>query len=283
MKNLRLTRFLYAHPILAVALPYIPALFVVFGLYYFEILGSFFALLLAFWLLAMLLIPVRSAFRVLLNDAHLKLARDCDAEGYLVALAFMRRRRLPFSRRITLDIHYGVGLDAAGRAREAYEWLEKCLPASEHLPPPVQFELYMAHACAAAHCEEKRGELPVLIARMEALLAELRLPPFYSGPMSEALDTVRDAHRFHTGELSGLRERYVARINTYAGHPSARANKINACLWLARIYERKGSVAEARAMYGYVVENGGTLGAVTSAKEALARLSASEQAEKDVE
>ncbi|MBQ8173981.1 MAG: hypothetical protein IJ009_01115 [Clostridia bacterium] len=279
MKHPGLMRFLYAHPVLAVLLPYLPALFVVFGLYYFKILGELFSLLLAAWLLMMLLVPVRAAYRVLLTDARLKLERDCDPLSYLTALTFMRRRRLSFSHRITLDIHYGVGLDAAGRAKEAYEWLGKCLPAADRLPPPAKFQLYTAHACAAAHYEGARDTLPALIAELDRQLSEMKLPPFYTAPLRAAIDTVRDAHRFYTGDLVGLRDRYVERVNACAGSPTARANRITACLWLARVYEREGSVSEARAMYAYIAENGGTLGAVSEAKEALLRLSATQNKE----
>lgn len=279
MKHVKLTRFLYAHPRLAVLLPYIPALFVCFGLYYFEIFNSFFATLLAAWLLLLLLLPVRAAYRSLLTYARVKLERDCDAEGYLAELTFMRRRRLPFSKQITLDIHYGVGLDAAGRAREAYEWLEKCLGAADRLPPPARFQLCLAHASAAAHDEGARGRLPELIAALDRQLADIHLPPFYVTPLRAAVDTVRDAHRFYTGETDGLRDRYVARVNACAASPSNRANKITACLWLARIYEREGALTEARAMYAYVAEHGGTLGAAKEAKGALCRLSSVDSAE----
>ena len=91
--------------------------------------------------------------------------------------------------------------------------------------------------------------------------------------------TVRDAHRFYTGETDDLRDRYVARVNACAASPSNRANKITACLWLARIYEREGAPAEARAMYSYVAEHGGTLGAAKEAKGALCRLSSVDSAE----
>jgi hypothetical protein len=62
-------------------------------------------------------------------------------------------------------------------------------------------------------------------------------------------------------------------VNACAASPANRANKITACRWLARIYEREGALAEARAMYAYIAEHGGTLGAASEAKEALARLS----------
>ena len=270
MKHPRLTKFLYAHPVLAVLLPFLPALFVCFGLWYFHILNPFFTILLAAWLLLMLLLPVRAAFRSLLTYARTKLERDCDPLGYLEDLSFMRRRRLPFSRQFTLDLHYGVGLDAAGRAGESYAWLEKCLPALPRLTPPAKFQLYLALGSAAAHEKNGSEKLPPLIAELDKLLAEMRgLPPFYLLPMRSARDTVEDARRFHAGEMEGLRARYVDRVNAAALSPSARANKITACLWLARIYEREGALAEARAMYAYVAENGGTMGAVAEAKEAL--------------
>ena len=274
MKHPRLTKFLYAHPVLAVLLPFLPALFVCAGLWYFEILNLLFSFLLATWLLFMLILPVRASFSSLLTHAHTKLERDCDPLAYLEELSFMRRRRLPFSRQFTLDLHYGVGLDAAGRAQESYAWLEKCLPALPRLAPPARFQLYLALGSAAAHEQNGSEKLPALIGELDKLLAEMHaLPPFYLFPMRAARDTVEDARRFHAGELDGLRARYVDRVNAASLSPSARANKITACLWLARIYEREGALTEARAMYTYVAENGGTMGAAAEAKTPLSRLS----------
>lgn len=276
MKHPRLIKFLYAHPVLAVLLPYVPALAVCFGLYHFQILDSFFATILAVWLLFLLLLPVRSAYRSLLTYARVKLERDCDAEEYLAIIGFMLNRPLPYAKNTTLMTHYAVGLDAAGRTEDAVEWFNKILQKEYKLPTPVRFQVHLARAFSVAHHKEAGKYLPPLIEKMEKLLPTLNLPPFYLIPFQAGLETVRDAARFHAGELDGLRGRYVARINDYARHPNARANKINACLWLARVYEREGEVTEARAMYAYVAENGGTLGAVAEAKEALARLSPTE-------
>lgn len=268
-----LKRFLYQHPILSVLIPYIPCLVVLGGLWYYKVLDPFYAGLLAVWLLPMLALPVSRMMRGLLSEATVKLERDCDPIAYLDDLAFLRRRRLlRFTHRVMLDVQYGLGLDAAGRYEEAYEWLDKCRPAAPRVHPLGQMQIALAHAVAASHCPAKRGELPAITAALEKQLAALQMPPMYTAAFRDSLDTLHDACHFYEGDLVGLRERYVARVEQFNAAPLYRRQLMQACIWLARIYEKEGSGKEALAMYQYVAERGNRLGVVEEAKGAIERL-----------
>ena len=278
MKKLLIPRFLYAHPTLALLLPLFPAMGVGFGLIYFDILSPISVAILLAWILLLLALPVRSAFRVLMQAARAMLERECDAEGCLALLRFMQKKKqLPPSRRASLDVHYCVALGAAGHTAEACEWAEACLQDGKHGFPIDRLQLYLTYACAAGEYEPKRHLLPTLISEMDRIVASLPLPMSYVSGLYDAIESAREIHRYHEGEIGGLRDRLVKRIKEYGGAAENRANRTTACLWLGRVYEREGSVAEARAMYTYVTEHGGTLGIVAEAKAALARLSAAAQ------
>ena len=267
-----LKRFMYKHPILAVLLPYIPCLVVLGGLCYFGVLDPFWACFVAVWILPLLSFPVRNTARAMVRAASLKLERDCDPYAFMEEVAFLRSRRMRFEARVSFDIQYGLGLDAAGRYQEANEWLEKCLPAAPRLHPLNRMQLALSHAVTLSHCEEKRGELPALAARLEAQYAALGFPPDFVNPFRESLDTLQETCRFYAGNLSGLREKYVARVERYNAAPIYRRMLVHSCMWLARIYEKEGSLREARAMYQYVLDRGNRLGVVEEAKGAIERL-----------
>ena len=267
-----LKRFMYKHPLLAVLLPYIPCLVVLGGLCYFGVLEPFWACFIAVWILPLLSFPVRNTARAMVQAASLKLERDCDPYAFMEEVAFLRSRRMRFEARVSFDIQYGLGLDAAGRYQEANEWLEKCLPAAPRLHPLNRMQLALSHAVTLSHCEEKRGDLPALAARLEAQYAALGFPPDFPNPFRESLDTLQETCRFYAGNLSGLREQYVARVERYNAAPIYRRMLVHSCMWLARIYEKEGSLREARAMYQYVLDRGNRLGVVAEAKAAIDRL-----------
>jgi hypothetical protein len=115
--------------------------------------------------------------------------------------------------------------------------------------------------------------LPGLISEMDQIVADLPLPASHTAPLLDAIESAREARRYYDGDLYGLRDQLIKRINSYNGEPDHCANRAITCLWLGRVYEQEKSISEARAMYAYVAEHGGTLGAVAEAKAALSRLS----------
>ncbi len=267
-----LKRFMYKHPLLAVLLPYIPCLILLVGLCYHGLLDPFWTCFVAVWILPLLSFPVKSVGRAMAREATMKLERDCDPYAFMEAVAFLRRRPMRLDRQVSLDLQYGLGLDAAGKYQEAREWMEKCLPAAPRLHPINRMQLFLSHAVTVSHCEDKREELPALAARLESEYAALGFPPGFHNPLRESLDTLQETCRFYAGNLTGLREKNVARVERYNAVPMYRRMLVHSCMWLARIYEKEGSMREALAMYKYVLDRGNRLGVVEEAKGAIERL-----------
>lgn len=266
---MKLTKFLYKHPILAL-LPAFLMIPVSTGLVWFEILPPNLASLLVLIVFLLLSFFQRRAPRVLFSVAADKLERECDPQAFLTDLRFlMSRRRLPFAFRLVLDMHYAVGLDAAGEYEAAYAWFKQCLPARARLSGPALLHFDMNYACVALHSEKGRGEAISMLPRLEEAYAGLKNAPSYAIPTRAELDSLRDAVQFYTAGTDGLITRYAARVELARAYPQMRRRMLQACIWLARVYDRENRVREARGMYAYVAENGPLLGV---AKEAAHRL-----------
>ncbi|MBQ8859176.1 MAG: hypothetical protein IJ012_05240 [Clostridia bacterium] len=266
---MKLTKFLYKHPILAL-LPAFLMIPVAAGLVYFEILTVNIASFLAPVTFFLLYFFQRRTPRVLFSAAADKLERECDPQAFLTDLRFlMSRRRLPFGFRLVLDMHYAVGLDAAGENEAAYAWFKQCLPARKRLSGPALLQFDKYYACVALHSEKGRGEAISMIPRLEEANAEFSGMPSIAVPTRMELDAMRDAAQYYTGNTEGLAARYAARIEQARPYPQARRRMLQSCIWLARVYDKEGRVREARGMYAYVAENGPLLGI---AKEASKRL-----------
>ncbi len=275
---MKITKFLYKHPVLAL-LPALLMIPVSVGLVYFEILTINIASLLTPIVFLLLSFFQRRTPRVLFSVAADKLERECDPQAFLADLRFlMSRRRLPFAFRLVLDMHYAIGLDAAGENEAAYAWFKQCLPARARLSGAALLHFDMNYACVALHSEKGRAEAISMLPRLEEAYAGLTNASAYAVPTRAELDALRDAAQFYTTGAEGLVARYAARVETARAYPQMRRRMLQSCIWLARIYDKEGRAREARGMYAYVAENGNLLGI---AKEAARRLEALSDGEKE--
>lgn len=280
---MKLTKFLYKHPLLAL-LPALLMIPVSVGLVYFEILHVNVAALLTPLALLLLSFFQRRAPRVLFSVAADKLERECDPQAFLTDLRFlMSRRRLGFGFRLVLDMHYAVGLDAAGDNEAAYAWIKQCLPARARLSGAALLQFDMTYACVALHSEKGRAEAISMLPRLEEAYAALANAPSYAIPIRAELDALRDAVRVCEGDTDGLISHYAARVEQARPYPQMRRRMLQSCIWLARIYDKEGRLREARGMYAYVAEHGHLLGIAKEAKRRLEELSCSEPIDKSEE
>ncbi|MBQ8350429.1 MAG: hypothetical protein IJY20_00085 [Clostridia bacterium] len=264
-------RFVYLHPVLAVLLPLLPCVAVMGVLCFYRVMTLPLLFFFTAWLLLLFTLPVRRAFPLLMADASRKLQEQCDVQGFLAVMDVLRaKKHLPTERRLLIEANYALGLDAGGYTDEAMACLCACGTAREAVSPYVRYQLDMAYACVCAHAEQARAELPNWLSMLEQGFSTIPFPPPVREMLRRNLDNLQDIAQYHRGDYDGLRERFVARIEAYRDRPGMRRGMLMACLWLARVYEKEGSMREAAAMYRYVVENGNTLGAVNEAKQALA-------------
>ncbi len=267
--------WIYRHPIAAVLIPYLPVmllceLLVVNG-YLLPWVGMTCSLL----VFVLLFYAVRRIQQLLLTDAYAALERDLDPYRFMALnRLLMSRRTSRHAIRLMMESNYAAGMDAAGQYEEALSYMDKLTAERGLLDPYSRIQFDICYASIAVHSPRGRETVSRVVVEVARELA--MLPPAVFSNLHKALDSVRDAMRYYADDLEGLVEKYVAQIEHCRQDPMRRRHQMVACMWLARVYEKLGRRQDAAAMYGYVAENGGSLGIVSEAEEAILRVTREE-------
>lgn len=208
------------------------------------------------------------------REALKKLDEDCDPPAFLREISFLlSKRSLGARRRFVLAMEHASGLDALGRYAEALAEMERLEREDILLDPPVAILFQINYTVIAQHVERTQADVLTRIREIENSIASFGFPPQFAAVFKTQLDTMRDIHRFLSGDYVGLREKFVAAVER-ARAGKNRRQLVTSCMWLARLYDRLDRTEEALALYGYTVQNGGLLGIVREAAERREELSA---------
>ena len=267
--------WIYRHPVLAVLLPYLPIGLGCEALVFLGYLAPWIGMLASVSVFILLFYGVRRVQQGLFSEMYTSLEQDLDPARFMELSRILKSRKTGRpSLRLMLESNYAAGMDAAGQYEEALSYMDMLARERGLLDPYSRIQFDICYASIAVHSPRGRERALRVVESAERELA--MLPPAFSSSLRRALDSVRDAMRYYADDLSGLVEKYVAQIEHCRQDPMQRRHQMVACNWLARVYEKLGRRQDAAAMYGYVVKNGGTLGIVSEAKEAICRVTAEE-------